>query len=356
MGSGGNTRIRSGDSQNLARVVDGRLLVSSTGGGGGGGDVNIIEVGGTPVGGSSVPINDAGGVISIDDAGGSITVDGIIDVTGSTVAVVDPITVDQAVHDDLQCNANVQLGDADIGPANPIPVSNDITGTFTVDQATHDNLQCNANVQFGDVDVTPGNGLPVAQTTHDNLQANANLQVGDADVTGANPVPVTNDGSGTLSVDDGAGTLSVDDGAGSLTVDQATHDNFNANANLQVANADVSDTNPVPVIVLPKKEVLSASSNGRPILIGAALTTIHVVPINEVHCVTIFVSNRLGTDDVLEIDWGTGGVDLRVTAIQSQILVAIPSVVIGGSVAQTIRMKTTRGATVEAIGYFEDNT
>ena len=38
----------------------------------------------------------------------------------------------------------------------------------------------------------------------------------------------------------------ISDGGSSITVDQTTHDNLNANANLQVGNADVADLNPVP--------------------------------------------------------------------------------------------------------------
>lgn len=69
-----------------------------------------------------------------------------------------------------------------------------------------------------------------SQTSHDNLNANANIQVGDADVSNANPVPMS-------------------DGGGSITIDQAAHDNLNANANLQVGDVDVSESNPVPVVV-----------------------------------------------------------------------------------------------------------
>lgn len=44
-----------------------------------------------------------------------------------------------------------------------------------------------------------------------------------------------------------AGTITVtDDGNFNATVEQATHDNLNANANLQVSDTDVSATNPVP--------------------------------------------------------------------------------------------------------------
>ena len=50
MAGGGKVRIADGDNLGeLARVVNGRLLVSSTGGGGGGGDVNITEIDGVSV-------------------------------------------------------------------------------------------------------------------------------------------------------------------------------------------------------------------------------------------------------------------------------------------------------------------
>lgn len=159
----GSSRVKitdrdSGHGGSVARVIDGRLLVSSAGGGGGGGDVNIIEVGGVPVGGASVPINDAGGSVtvdgvffpavqSVDDAGGSLTVDGVFfpatqPISGSVGILGQPIgvddnggsltvdgvffpasqTVDQATHDLLNLNANIQVGDADASITNPVPV------------------------------------------------------------------------------------------------------------------------------------------------------------------------------------------------------------------------------------------
>lgn len=83
----------------------------------------------------------------------------------------------------------------------------------------------------------------MAQPTHDNLNGNANLQVGNTDVGNANPVPVS-DAGGVLSVDDGGGALTVD---GAVTANQGSHDNLNANANLQIGNVDVATNNPVPV-------------------------------------------------------------------------------------------------------------
>lgn len=53
----------------------------------------------------------------------------------------------------------------------------------------------------------------VAQATHDNLNANVNLQVGDADVANGNPVPVS-DAGGSLTVD---GTVAVSSGSVAIT-------------------------------------------------------------------------------------------------------------------------------------------
>lgn len=68
--------------------------------------------------------------------------------------------------------------------------------------------------------------IEIFQSTHDNVNLNANLQIGDADVDGSNPVPVSF--------------------SGNVTIVQATHDNLNLNANIQVNNTDVSSSNPVP--------------------------------------------------------------------------------------------------------------
>jgi hypothetical protein len=64
---------------------------------------------------------------------------------------------------------------------------------------------------------------------------------------------------------DGTGLLSVDDNGGSLTVDQATHDNLQCNANVQVGDADVAVGNPVPVAGSAAEDAACA---GNPILVG----------------------------------------------------------------------------------------
>ena len=173
----------------------------------------------------------------------------------------------------------------------PISGSVSITGSVTVVQATHDSLNLNANLQVGDTDVASTNRVPVQlfDGAGDSAMDDANNALRVNVVAGGGA-------GGTSSVDNSAfpvGTGSVtpvmglfDDTAPSaatedrvavvrmsvrrelyvqlrdasgaerglnidannnLGVAQATHDNLNANVNLQVADTDVSDTNPVPV-------------------------------------------------------------------------------------------------------------
>lgn len=81
----------------------------------------------------------------------------------------------QAAHDNLNGNANIQVGNADVGNANPVPIS-DAGATVSVDD--------------GSGSLTVDGTVAVTQGTHDNLNGNANMQVGNADVGNANPVPV----------------------------------------------------------------------------------------------------------------------------------------------------------------------
>lgn len=64
--------------------------------------------------------------------------------------------------------------------------------------------------------------VEVLQNTHDDLNANANIQVGNADVANGNPVPVS-DAGGSITVD---GTVAVSSVAGNVTVVQPTGTNL----------------------------------------------------------------------------------------------------------------------------------
>lgn len=78
------------------------------------------------------------GSINITDNGGSITVDGTVTVTATDLDIrdldqaQDSVEVFQATHDNLNANANLQVGNADVANGNPVPVS-DAGGSLTVD-------------------------------------------------------------------------------------------------------------------------------------------------------------------------------------------------------------------------------
>jgi len=151
----------------------------------------------------------------------------------------DPVEFSRTLANDDQqrCGNRVQLEDenaAAITAANPLPTTAAIPGLadplpVTLEDAAGNATGVNANpVQIGD--------------------AGGSLSVDDG---GA--VLSVDDAGGSLTVDNGGVALGVDDAGGSLTVDQATHDNFNANVNLQVGDADASNANPVPgdIITMP---------------------------------------------------------------------------------------------------------
>jgi hypothetical protein len=74
----------------------------------------------------------ADGSINVTDNGGSLTVDAIdLDIRDLSSAQ-DSVEVLQATHDNLNANANLQVGDVDVANGNPVPVS-DAGGSLTVD-------------------------------------------------------------------------------------------------------------------------------------------------------------------------------------------------------------------------------
>jgi len=83
----------------------------------------------------------------------------------------------QGTHDDLNCNANLQVGDADVGGGNPVPVS-DAGGSLTVDNA-------------------------------------ALAVVGGGAEASALRVTLASDSTGVVSVDDNGGSITID---GAVTV------------------------------------------------------------------------------------------------------------------------------------------
>jgi len=173
-----------------------------------------------------------------------------------------PLQVRNLLHDNFNCNSNLQINDLDVDATNPVFV--DIVSSIPLEviQAIHDDLNANVNLQINDQDVDATNpvfvdivssvDLQVIQSTHDNLNCNANLQISDQDVDSTNPVFVDIVSSVDLSVDIVSSVdLSVDIVSSvDLQVIQSTHDNLNCNSNLQISDQDVDSTNPVFVDIV----------------------------------------------------------------------------------------------------------
>lgn len=173
------------------------------------------------------------GSINVTDNGGSLTVDGSVTVSATDLDIrdltsaSDSVEVLQNTHDDLNANANIQVGNADVANGNPVPVS-DAGGSLTVDAS---------DLDIRDL-TSASDSVEVLQAAHDDLNANANIQVGNADVANGNPVPVS-DAGGSITVD--AVDLDIRD------LDAAT-DSVQANL-FDEAGVAFSVSNPLPVSV-----------------------------------------------------------------------------------------------------------
>lgn len=97
----------------------------------------------------------------------------------SLVGISGAVEVEQATHDDLNLNANAQVGNADVTNANPMPVS-DAGGTLTVDgaveavapRATVTGTITNGQSLSGAIDLTAA-GTPLAIITDAAWDTNA---------------------------------------------------------------------------------------------------------------------------------------------------------------------------------------
>lgn len=266
------------------------------------------------------------GALNVDVQNASLTVTATnLDIRDLTSAS-DSVEVLQATHDNLNANANLQVGNVDVANGNPVPVS-DAGGSLTVDGTV--SISGSVTVTATDLDIRDlshtqdsikiGDGTDflainndgsinvVASLTNDTLADDSAFTVATSKVypmgafanettpdsvdegdigaprmtldrklltrvvgsSDANRMEIDASGRPTVNVN---GTVPVSDAGGSLTVDgsvtvsatdldirdltsvtdsvsvlQATHDNLNANANIQVGDTDVSNGNPVPV-------------------------------------------------------------------------------------------------------------
>lgn len=237
--------LADGDKTELQVDVNGRLLVQADvtvvtdflGLNGASDSSNILVVGtedGTSGGTAHALRLASNGAVVIDDGGSSITVDGSVTVSAT----------DLDIRDLDASQDNVAISDG--------------TDTLAINGDGSINIGNTVAVSATDLDIrdlsSAQDSVEVLQATHDNLNLNANIQVGDADVSNGNPVPVS-DAGGSLTVDavdldirdldasqdniaisDGTDTLAIN-ADGSINVNQAApgSEAYNASDDLAAA-------------------------------------------------------------------------------------------------------------------------
>ncbi len=151
------------------------------------GNGNLITLKTYTDGGEHVRAIQVDGTVTIQDGGNTITVDGEVVIDDSTpveVNIVEMVDVKQDTHDDLNLNANLQVADADVGNANPVPIS-DADGSLTID---------------GEVGLITGSSvIGKVATGYDKAQIDATLIGTDDDISSpfyTSPVTVNLTGSG----------------------------------------------------------------------------------------------------------------------------------------------------------------
>lgn len=197
------------------------------------GDVTVNNAAGA----SAVNIQDGGNSITIDDGGGSITVDGTVAVTGSAI--------DDAAFTPATDSVTVVAGFADETTPDSVDEGDQGALRMTLDRKLLVRMVGASDGNRADVD-SSGNVKAI-------LAANDGVDIGDVTINNAAGASAVNiqDGGNSITVD--AVDLDIRDltsASDSVAVLQATHDNLNANVNLQVSDTDVSATNPVPVTIV----------------------------------------------------------------------------------------------------------
>jgi hypothetical protein len=108
------------------------------------------------------------GSINVTDNGASLTVDATDFDIRDLDQAQDSVEVFQATHDNLNTNANIQVGDTDVDNTNPVPVS-DSGGSLTVDATdldTQDSVKIGDGTDFlevntdGSINVVIADGTP----------------------------------------------------------------------------------------------------------------------------------------------------------------------------------------------------
>lgn len=171
----------------------------------------------------------------------------------------DSVEVLQATHDNLNANANLQVGNTDVANGNPVPVS-DAGGSITIDNA---NLDAAVSTLATQATLAAINAKLVSGT-----------DIGDVTINNGAGVSAVNiqDGGNSITVD---GLVTVQDGGGSITID---------NANLDAALSTLA-TETTAAVIAGDTTSLDAKVPSQ----GAALTA-NSLPVNIASDQTVPVS------------------------------------------------------------------
>lgn len=373
MAGGGKVRIIDEPSDpTAARVVNGRLLVSSTGGGGGGGDVNIAEIGGNPVT-TTLPVSGTVAISGTVPISGTVTiqepldvnVQGIVDVTGSGVVILSTLSLTPGTASgNLGKERDAASGASDTGvsvlavrdDAGALPMSaQGDYAPFLVNAAgrlwvTWDGETIDSITTVGEVSsvraITPGTSAQNLGKAEDAVHASGDTGVmalavrqDTATALAANNdyIPLIVDSSGRLHVNVGTGSVSISalvPGTGATNLGKA-EDAVHANGDVGVQvlavrrdtlasstsnNGDYATFSVDSVGALWTRNAgvttiaLSGSTRGRPIQLtgttSGTAVTLHTATTTAGQIDRLFIdlTNTSASAVVVTIEFGTTGV------------------------------------------------
>lgn len=306
------------------------------------GDVVVKVVDGTLTN-QTLTVN-ADGSVNVTDNGGSLTVDGVDFDIRDLDSATDSVEVLQATHDNLNANANLQVGNADVANGNPVPVS-DAGGSLTVDATDLDIRDLSAatdNVAISDgtdtLAINNDGSINSVVTATDLDIRDLAFATDKVDVSGSevslDATTLAALESITVQNGPGAAAVNIQDGGNSITVDAADLDirdlnhatdsvaigdgtdlldinvDGSINTNIRDANGTAfSISNPLPVVLsqdLPGTEVCSHEEENN--VAGGASANHDYTPaaaflLNQIECsgsgkmkVEVFVETGVATN------------------------------------------------------------
>jgi hypothetical protein len=171
----------------------------------------------------------------------------------------DSVEVFQATHDDLNANANIQVGDADVDNANPVPVS-DAGGSLTIDNTNLDTPLSNLETLLTSIEA---NQLPDSHNvTVDNASGAAAVNIQD----GGNSITVDASDLDIRDLSDATDSVSIGDGTDTLAVNNDGSINVEINGDTVILDG----TTPHAVVNVGTTETTIAVTTKTALQIGPA--------------------------------------------------------------------------------------